>query len=107
MTNVLSYCILKLFQKVWLYFLSGLDKIRRNPFDSKFEKEGMEIAMSHIKQDILQELDSRLERLSGHKEINHVFKDNPFRQLTQVESKIIGSVLTNELTSIKKFVEKL
>lgn len=60
-----------------------------------------------VKREILAELDSRLERLKDYSKHHHVDDKNPYNELVQVQSKIIGSVLTKEIQDIRSYVNQL
>ncbi|NLP31182.1 MAG: hypothetical protein GX363_08645 [Clostridiales bacterium] len=63
--------------------------------------------MSDIKERIIEELDSRIERLRDHQYKEIVVTGNQYEELNQALSKVIGAPLLTELESIKDFVEKL
>ena len=60
-----------------------------------------------IKSNIINEIDSRLERLAEHKDDVKENGDNPYSEVTHALSKVIGYALAGELRSIKEYVEKL
>ncbi|MBR2847211.1 MAG: hypothetical protein IKC41_03730 [Clostridia bacterium] len=60
-----------------------------------------------IKVSIINEIDSRLERLDEHKDDVKQESDNPYSEVTHALSKVIGYALAGELRSIKEYVEKL
>ncbi len=60
-----------------------------------------------IKSSIINEIDSRLERLAEHKDDVKENNDNPYSEVTHALSKVIGYALAGELRSIKEYVEKL
>ncbi len=60
-----------------------------------------------IKASIINEIDSRLEKLSEHKDDEKKETDNPYSEVTHALSKVIGYALAGELRSIKEYVEKL
>lgn len=55
---------------------------------------------------IIQEIDSRLEKLGSH---YHDEKDtcgNPYGEMLAAESRLLNTALSNELRSLKEFIEK-
>ena len=60
-----------------------------------------------IKASIINEIDSRLEKLQEHKNDKKHESDNPYSEVTHALSKVIGYALAGELRSIKEYVEKL
>lgn len=60
-----------------------------------------------IKSSIINEIDSRLEKLAEHKYDEKKESDNPYSEVTHALSKVIGYALAGELRSIKEYVEKL
>ena len=60
-----------------------------------------------IRSNIINEIDSRLERLENHKDDEKTETDNPYSEVTHALSKVIGYALAGELRSIKEYVEKL
>lgn len=60
----------------------------------------------HIKQQILQELDSRIGRLDRHAQ-DEKPADNPYSELNHALSHAIGESLRGELSDVREFVEKL
>lgn len=57
-----------------------------------------------LKQDIIAELDSRIQRLHTHLEQPIEPSDNQYDQLNQALSKTIGTALEKELESVREFV---
>ncbi|CAB1247203.1 conserved protein of unknown function [Ruminococcaceae bacterium BL-6] len=60
-----------------------------------------------IRQTILSELDSRINRLKEHSDDRIIPTGNRYDELNQSLSKIIGVPLMQELESIKDFVNSL
>ena len=60
----------------------------------------------NIKGEILQELDSRLERLREHQD-DPIVPGNQYEELNQALSKVIGTPLIDDLESLQSFVRKL
>lgn len=60
-----------------------------------------------IREVILDELDSRLERLKKHQGSDKHREDNEYADLNCALSRVIGSTLTSEIEDIKHFVEQL
>ena len=63
--------------------------------------------MSHIKQQIIQELDQRIDRLKEHQQHKIVATGNQYDELNQALSKVIGAPLIGELEDLKTFVKEL
>lgn len=59
------------------------------------------------KQQILAELDSRLERLYQHEDDYKPSHENQFEELNHAVSKVIGSSLKKEIEDIRGFVAGL
>lgn len=57
------------------------------------------------KQKILEELNSRIERLNKHYSDEKDTKGNPQAEMIAAESKLLNSALANELRSISEYVE--
>lgn len=55
---------------------------------------------------IIQEIDSRLERLGNHYHDKKDTGDNPYGEMLAAESKLLNTALSNELRSLKEFIEK-
>ncbi len=55
---------------------------------------------------IIQEIDSRLERLGNHYHDKKDTGGNPYGEMLAAESKLINTALSNELRSLKEFIEK-
>ncbi len=60
-----------------------------------------------IKNEILQELDRRIQLLEEHRDENIIVTGNQYGELNQALSKVIGTPLIGELQSIKEFVGRL
>ncbi len=54
---------------------------------------------------IIQEIDSRLERLGNHYHDKKDTHDNPYGEMLAAESKLLNTALSNELRSLKEFIE--
>lgn len=63
--------------------------------------------MADIKQQIIDELDSRIHRLQEHQNREIIVTGNQYEELNQALSKVIGAPLLKELDSIKSFVQSL
>lgn len=59
-----------------------------------------------LKQEILEELDSRILRLENHKDDYKPSHDNQFEEMNHAVSKVIGQALLKEIKSIREFVEE-
>lgn len=55
---------------------------------------------------IIQEIDSRLERLGNHYHDKKNTDGNPYGEMLAAESKLLNTALSNELRSLKEFIEK-
>ncbi len=54
---------------------------------------------------IINEIDSRLERLGEHYHDKKDTDSNPYGELLSAESKLLNTALSNELRSLKEFVQ--
>lgn len=54
---------------------------------------------------IINEIDSRLERLGNHYHDSKDTHGNPQKELLSAESKLLNSALSNELRSLKEFIQ--
>ncbi len=54
---------------------------------------------------IINEIDSRLERLGNHYRDKKDTDGNPYGELLSAESKLLNTALSNELRSLKEFVQ--
>lgn len=63
--------------------------------------------MNEIKQQIVSELDRRMDLLREHQRDQIVVTGNQYDELNQALSKVIGAPLLEELGDIKSFVERL
>ncbi len=54
---------------------------------------------------IIQEIDSRLERLGNHYHDKKNTDGNPYGEMLAAESKLLNTALSNELRSLKEFIE--
>ncbi len=64
--------------------------------------------MNDIKQEIIQELNSRIERLKSHDDHRvSQQEDNQYAQLNHAVSRIIGVSLCKELEDVRQFVNEL
>ncbi len=54
---------------------------------------------------IINEIDSRLERLGNHNRDEKDTDGNPYGELLSAESKLLNTALSNELRSLKEFVQ--
>lgn len=63
--------------------------------------------MADIREQIIEELDSRINRLEEHQYEEIVVTGNQYEELNQALSKVIGAPLIKELDSIKSFVQEL
>ena len=55
---------------------------------------------------IIKEIDSRLERLGSHYHDKKDTHGNPYGEMLAAESKLLNTALSNELRSLKEFIEK-
>lgn len=55
---------------------------------------------------IINEIDSRLERLGNHYRDKKDTGGNPYGELLSAESKLLNTALSNELRSLKEFVQE-
>jgi len=55
---------------------------------------------------IIKEIDSRLERLGNHYHDKKDTGGNPYGEMLAAESKLLNTALSNELRSLKEFIEK-
>ena len=55
---------------------------------------------------IIQEIDSRLERLGNHYHDKKDTDGNPYGEMLAAESRLLNTALSNELRSLKEFIEK-
>ena len=60
-----------------------------------------------IKNEIIQELDSRIQRLKAHRFDPLETTGNQYQELNQALSKVISVPLTKELVDVKAFVMQL
>ncbi len=60
-----------------------------------------------IKQQVLQEIDDRLQRLEQHRGDRITVTGNQYEELNQALSKVIGVPLIEELNDLKAFVQGL
>lgn len=58
------------------------------------------------KKTIIDELDSRIERLNKHYSDEKNTENNPQHEMYAAQSKLINSAIENELRSIKEFTEQ-
>lgn len=61
----------------------------------------------NVKQEVLDELDRRINLLKEHQYDEIQITGNQYEELNQALSKVIGVPLTGELQSMKEFVSKL
>ncbi len=54
---------------------------------------------------IIQEIDSRLEKLGNHYHDKKGTDGNPYGEMLAAESKLLNTALSNELRSLKEFIE--
>ena len=54
---------------------------------------------------IIQEIDSRLEKLGNHYHDKKDTDGNPYGEMLAAESKLLNMALSNELRSLKEFIE--
>lgn len=54
---------------------------------------------------IIQEIDSRLEKLGNHYHDKKDTDGNPYGEMLAAESKLLNTALSNELRSLKEFIE--
>ncbi|MBQ8787041.1 MAG: hypothetical protein IJZ61_05355 [Oscillospiraceae bacterium] len=54
---------------------------------------------------IIQEIDSRLEKLGNHYHDEKDTGGNPYGEMLAAESKLLNTALSNELRSLKEFIE--
>lgn len=54
---------------------------------------------------IIKEIDSRLERLGNHYHDKKDTGGNPYGEMLAAESKLLNTALSNELRSLKEFIE--
>lgn len=55
---------------------------------------------------IINEIDSRLERLGNHYRDEKDTDGNPYGEMLAAESKLLNTALSNELRSLKEFVQE-
>lgn len=55
---------------------------------------------------IIKEIDSRLEKLGSHYHDEKNTGGNPYGEMLAAESKLLNTALSNELRSLKEFIEK-
>ncbi len=63
--------------------------------------------MSHLKSEILLEIDHRLEKLREHQYDEIIVTGNQYDELNQALAKVIGAPLISELENLKSYIEKL
>ena len=63
--------------------------------------------MDIVKREIIDELDSRIERLQNHAKDHKETDGNQYEQLNHALSRVIGVSLEQELESLRDFVEEL
>ena len=63
--------------------------------------------MNNFKQEILNELDSRIDRLKEHEHDDKPTDGNQYDQLNHALSRVIGVSLEKELEDLRGFVEEL
>ncbi len=61
----------------------------------------------NIKQQVLQELDTRIQRLESHQSDRITITGNQYEELNQALSKVIGVPLMEELRDLKAYVQGL
>lgn len=54
---------------------------------------------------IIQEIDSRLEKLGNHYHDQKDTDGNPYGEMLAAESRLLNTALSNELRSLKEFIE--
>lgn len=54
---------------------------------------------------IIQEIDSRLEKLGNHYHDKKDTDGNPYGEMLAAESKLLNTALSNKLRSLKEFIE--
>lgn len=54
---------------------------------------------------IIQEIDNRLEKLGEHYHDKKDTDGNPYGEMLAAESKLLNTALSNELRSLKEFIE--
>lgn len=54
---------------------------------------------------IIQEIDNRLEKLGSHYHDKKDTGGNPYGEMLAAESKLLNTALSNELRSLKEFIE--
>ncbi len=54
---------------------------------------------------IIQEIDNRLEKLGNHYHDKKETDGNPYAEMLAAESKLLNTALSNELRSLKEFIE--
>ena len=62
---------------------------------------------ANMKQQVLQDIDSRLKRLEEHQNDRIRITGNQYEELNQALSKVIGVPLIEELRDLKSFVQAL
>ena len=60
-----------------------------------------------VKQQVLQELETRIRRLEEHRDDQVHLADNQYEELNQALSHVIGGPLLQELTDLHEFVQNL
>lgn len=61
----------------------------------------------NIKNEIINELDSRIKKLEQHRGKDSDYHGNEFKNLNASLSNVLGVTLKKELEDIKKFVQRL
>lgn len=61
----------------------------------------------NVKQEVLNELDRRIQLLEEHQHDEIMITGNQYKELNQALSKVIGMPLKGELQSMKEFVSSL
>lgn len=65
------------------------------------------MAHKDVKSAVLQELDSRIDRLEEHEDDRKEENGNPYEEMNHALSHVIGHSLSKELNDLREFVEGL
>lgn len=65
------------------------------------------MAHKDVKSAVMQELDSRIDRLKEHEDDRKEENGNPYEKMNHALSHVIGHSLSKELNDLREFVEGL
>ncbi|MDY4191658.1 MAG: hypothetical protein SOX72_05515 [Oscillospiraceae bacterium] len=60
-----------------------------------------------LKQEILEEINNRLQRLEEHRDDKKGGEENPYERLNHAISAVIGNSLAKELIDLRSFIQEL